>query len=104
MRIYKSIAELPLSSELPRSVAAIGNFDGVHRGHQEIIGRVRERGRALGAPAIAVTFDPHPLALLHSQLKLLQTVIHKQQLNLLERLRLPMLILIMLVLTTLQSN
>jgi riboflavin kinase/FMN adenylyltransferase len=67
MRIYRSIAELPPSSELPRSVAAIGNFDGVHRGHQEIIGRVRERGRALGAPAIAVTFDPHPLALLRPE-------------------------------------
>jgi len=67
MRTYRSIGELPPSSELPRSVAAIGNFDGVHRGHQEIIGRVRERGRALGAPAIAVTFDPHPLALLRPE-------------------------------------
>ena len=67
MRIYRSIAELPLSPELPRTVAAIGNFDGVHRGHQEIIERVRERGRTLEAPAIAVTFDPHPLALLRPE-------------------------------------
>jgi len=52
---------------MPRTVAAIGNFDGVHRGHQEIIGRVRERARALGAQAIAMTFDPHPLALLHPE-------------------------------------
>ena len=49
---------------MPRTVAAIGNFDGVHRGHQEIIGRVLERARTLGAQAIAVTFDPHPLAVL----------------------------------------
>jgi FAD synthase len=67
MRIYRSIAELPPSTELPRSVAAIGNFDGVHCGHREIIGRVRDRGRVLGAPAIAVTFDPHPLALLRPE-------------------------------------
>jgi riboflavin kinase/FMN adenylyltransferase len=63
MRIFRSIAELP--SPMPSTVAAIGNFDGVHRGHQQIIGRVRERARALHADAIAVTFDPHPMALLH---------------------------------------
>lgn len=64
MNIFRSISELP---KMPRTVVAIGNFDGVHRGHQEIIGRVRERARLLGAPAVAVTFDPHPLALLRPQ-------------------------------------
>jgi riboflavin kinase / FMN adenylyltransferase len=64
MKMFRSITELP---PLPRTVAAIGNFDGVHRGHQEIIGRVRERARGLGAMAIAVTFDPHPLALLRPE-------------------------------------
>lgn len=48
-----------------RTVAAIGNFDGVHLGHQEIIARVRDRARDLEAQAIAVTFDPHPVALLY---------------------------------------
>ncbi len=62
MRIYRAIDELP--PQMARTVAAIGNFDGVHRGHQEIIGKVRERARLLEAEAIAVTFDPHPLALL----------------------------------------
>jgi riboflavin kinase/FMN adenylyltransferase len=65
MRIFRSISELP--KPMPRTVAAIGNFDGVHRGHQEIIARVRERARALNAEAIAVTFDPHPMALLHPE-------------------------------------
>lgn len=50
-----------------RTVAAIGNFDGVHRGHREIIGRVLDRARSLDALAIAVTFDPHPMALLHPE-------------------------------------
>ncbi|HEX4037231.1 MAG TPA: riboflavin biosynthesis protein RibF [Acidobacteriaceae bacterium] len=52
---------------MPPTVAAIGNFDGVHRGHQEIIGRVRESARSLNAQAIALTFDPHPMALLHPE-------------------------------------
>lgn len=65
MRIYHSLSELPAA--MPRTVAAIGNFDGVHRGHQEIIGRVLERARALNAQAIAMTFDPHPMALLHPE-------------------------------------
>lgn len=65
MRTYTAIEALP--PEMPRTVAAIGNFDGVHRGHQEIICRVLERARQLNAQAIAVTFDPHPLALLHPE-------------------------------------
>ncbi|HEY6447389.1 MAG TPA: riboflavin biosynthesis protein RibF [Acidobacteriaceae bacterium] len=63
MKIYRSVGEWPAG--VPRTVAAIGNFDGVHRGHQEIIERVLERARALDAQAVAVTFDPHPVALLH---------------------------------------
>jgi riboflavin kinase/FMN adenylyltransferase len=43
---------------------AIGNFDGVHRGHQALVGRARELADARGARAVALTFDPHPSALL----------------------------------------
>src|SRR5262249_5436113 len=42
----------------------VGNFDGVHRGHERLIGRLRERADAAGVAALAVTFDPHPVALL----------------------------------------
>jgi riboflavin kinase/FMN adenylyltransferase len=65
MQIFRSIHELP--PEWTRTVAAIGNFDGVHRGHQEILARVLERARTLKARAIAVTFDPHPAAVLHPE-------------------------------------
>ncbi|MGC2639611.1 MAG: riboflavin biosynthesis protein RibF [Acidobacteriaceae bacterium] len=65
MKVFRSIIEWPASA--PQTVAAIGNFDGVHRGHQKIIGRVLERARAIDAQAIAVTFDPHPAALLHPE-------------------------------------
>jgi riboflavin kinase / FMN adenylyltransferase len=43
-----------------RSVVTIGVFDGVHRGHQQILGHAVEKARAMGVPAVVVTFDPHP--------------------------------------------
>ncbi|QFT86396.1 Riboflavin biosynthesis protein RibF [Halomonas sp. THAF12] len=41
-------------------VATIGNFDGVHRGHQAILDQLRERARALGLPVTVVVFEPQP--------------------------------------------
>jgi riboflavin kinase/FMN adenylyltransferase len=43
---------------------SIGNFDGVHRGHQEIAQHLAARSRREGVPAVVLTFDPHPLMLL----------------------------------------
>jgi riboflavin kinase/FMN adenylyltransferase len=42
-------------------VATIGNFDGVHLGHQMIINNLVEQGQKLGLPAVVVVFEPHPL-------------------------------------------
>jgi riboflavin kinase/FMN adenylyltransferase len=44
------------------AVVAIGNFDGVHRGHRAVIGAALQKARALGRPAAALTFEPHPRA------------------------------------------
>jgi riboflavin kinase/FMN adenylyltransferase len=44
------------------AVVAIGNFDGVHRGHRAVIGTALARARALGRPAAVLTFEPHPRA------------------------------------------
>src|SRR6478609_1639784 len=42
------------------SVVTIGNFDGVHRGHAEVLGRIVSLARESGSQAVAVTFHPHP--------------------------------------------
>ena len=41
-------------------VASIGNFDGVHRGHQAVIARLRQQGREHGLPTVAIVFEPQP--------------------------------------------
>jgi len=43
-----------------RCVVTIGVFDGVHRGHRQIIGRVVDKARQAGLPSVVLTFDPHP--------------------------------------------
>lgn len=45
----------------------IGNFDGVHRGHQSMLATLVSRARAEGTPAVVMTFDPHPISLLRPQ-------------------------------------
>lgn len=45
-------------------VLSIGNFDGVHRGHQAIIGAARRRAQAVGGRVVAMTFEPHPATIL----------------------------------------
>jgi len=62
MNIYRQLAELP-TAHLP-VVATIGNFDGVHLGHQGVIAEVIERARFLGGRSLAITFDPHPARIL----------------------------------------
>ena len=58
MRIFRHYSELP--SELRGGIAVLGNFDGVHRGHQALLAHAREKAAALGAPLVAFTFEPHP--------------------------------------------
>jgi riboflavin kinase / FMN adenylyltransferase len=47
------------------SVVTIGTFDGVHRGHHEILSDLKARASALGLPAAVITFTPHPLAVVN---------------------------------------
>lgn len=58
--VWRSIADVP--GDLGPTVVTIGNFDGVHRGHQAVLERTAELARERGAKSVAVTFDPHPKA------------------------------------------
>lgn len=63
--VYRSLEEIP--ADFGPSVAAIGNFDGVHLGHQEILRAVTTESQTRGLRSVAVTFDPHPDQFLRPQ-------------------------------------
>ena len=58
LQLFRSLAEVPAG--FGPTVAAIGNFDGVHLGHQRILSAVIADARSIGARAVAITFEPHP--------------------------------------------
>ena len=61
MEIYRSIDEI---QSVENSVLTIGSFDGLHKGHQEIIKKVVNTAQALDFPSVVITFDPHPIQVL----------------------------------------
>ncbi len=65
MREFSDLARLP--PELKGGVISIGNFDGVHQGHAQIIHHMRQLALRLKAPSMVFTFDPHPVRLLRPE-------------------------------------
>jgi riboflavin kinase/FMN adenylyltransferase len=66
MRVIRHLAQRTetVGKRLGPCVLTLGNFDGMHLGHQAIVRSAVTRARALGAEAVALTFEPHPLAVL----------------------------------------
>ncbi len=62
MPILRDLEKLPDAAR--GGAVAIGNFDGVHKGHLRIVDKLLERARATDGPAIVFTFDPHPVRIL----------------------------------------
>jgi riboflavin kinase/FMN adenylyltransferase len=60
MRLIRNIDDVPAA--MTGGVVALGNFDGLHLGHQQVIGAALERARGAGVPATVMTFEPHPRA------------------------------------------
>ena len=57
-----------LPAHLRGGIAALGNFDGFHAGHQAVVGAARDWAHKLGRPALVASFDPHPARLFQPDL------------------------------------
>lgn len=90
MEKYFSIEKIP---PVKNSILTIGTYDGMHRGHQEILKHLVSLGQAKGVDSIVVTFDPHPRQVLTKvNLLLIQSL--KQKLTILEELQVNIVIVI----------
>ncbi|MBA3297165.1 MAG: bifunctional riboflavin kinase/FAD synthetase [Acidobacteria bacterium] len=69
----------------PYPVLALGNFDGLHRGHMKIIDRVRQRAGERGGTPAAMTFDPHPSRVLRPDKAPALLMTHEQKIEALSR-------------------
>jgi riboflavin kinase/FMN adenylyltransferase len=83
MQIFRHLDEVPAA--FGPTIVSVGNFDGVHRAHQEVVRSMAERAHAIGGKSAVVTFEPHPLRILRPDVapKLLTPLTAK--LKLLER-------------------
>ncbi|MGI9518303.1 MAG: bifunctional riboflavin kinase/FAD synthetase, partial [Pirellulaceae bacterium] len=66
MKLIRHIEQIDHS--LAGCAITLGNFDGVHRGHAQIIARLRDWAIRVNGPAVVFTFDPHPVRLLRPEL------------------------------------
>lgn len=65
MQVFEGINKLP--QPLTSSVVTIGNFDGVHRGHQQLVETVVREAKHFGVPSVIYTFHPHPVRVLRPE-------------------------------------
>lgn len=77
MEVVHGIAKL--RTQVSKSVVTIGNFDGLHFGHREIISKVVQKACLAGAQSVVVTFNPHPRKILKPDAEHVQIFDHKDQ-------------------------
>lgn len=65
MQIWRSLHDVP--ADLGPTAVVVGNFDGVHLGHRQVLARARDLADESGLTLVAVTFDPHPMAVLRPE-------------------------------------
>ncbi|MBB4952393.1 riboflavin kinase/FMN adenylyltransferase [Agrobacterium vitis] len=69
---HRNEKKTPLPDHLKGGVVAIGNFDGVHRGHQTVLRRALDLAKQRGVPALVLTFEPHPRTVFQPQAPVLR--------------------------------
>jgi len=74
-----------LNQKFLNPVVTLGNFDGVHLGHQEIFSRVRERAKEIQGTSLVYTFHPHPLSVLTQESQFLNITTLEEKLKLIEK-------------------
>jgi len=91
MEIYTDLKDI--QKPFPQAHVTIGNFDGVHLGHQKLFYQVVARARQHKGTSVAITFDPHPLKVLSPQgIRLISTT--PQKIELIERAGIDVLVII----------
>ncbi|HEY5542397.1 MAG TPA: bifunctional riboflavin kinase/FAD synthetase [Candidatus Binatia bacterium] len=84
MQIIRHIGEQP--PDFAASVVTLGNFDGIHLGHQALIGGAVADAKQLGVPSVVLTFEPHPLKVLAPARAPKLILAHKDKMQLLQEL------------------
>jgi len=75
-----------ISREFKNPVLTLGNFDGIHLGHQKIFERIKEKAGEMDGESIIYTFDPHPMTIFKPQSPLLYITPLKRKMELLEKM------------------
>jgi riboflavin kinase/FMN adenylyltransferase len=91
MNIYKSFNEI---EEIKSPVVTIGNFDGVHRGHQALIKAVLDEKKKIDGTSVVITFYPHPLTVINPYIKIEQITPIDEKLRILKNLGVDVTILV----------
>jgi riboflavin kinase/FMN adenylyltransferase len=82
MQVFHKLEDIP--AEFGATVVSVGNFDGVHRAHRQVLSNIVQRAREAGAKAVAVSFEPHPLRILRPDFVLKLITPTPEKLRLLE--------------------
>ena len=83
MQIFRHVDEIPAS--FGPTLVSIGNFDGIHRAHARVLEEIVTRARTRQAKSVAVTFEPHPMRILHPDCGLKLLTPTQEKLRLLEQ-------------------
>lgn len=92
MKIYERLADI--NAPIEKAYVTIGNFDGVHRGHQKLFSEVVRKARENNGTSVVITFEPHPLKVVRPDIGIKLISTYKQKLELIEMARIDVLIVI----------